>query len=243
MRTPRSKRTNRTNMQSLIKNAHTITAIGRHGNKDTTGDLSPKGRRQSAWSGKNLPSGHFLVVRAGSAPARLPSTARELHAAFPGKKSDQIEFRNELNLDFLTNPKLSEGLIAAHGEAGALAEWMQGRVSEQVMENPQSVGKRKLREIMNASANLNRQQMQGLKPFVANVTSSWTEAAILKVLGIDYAAIKPSKRQSKINPATQGQTLRETEALLFFHLPDGRIILRYRRKAFDVTKALAKALT
>lgn len=238
-RSPRSQRKNRLNAQNLFKTARSVTAIGRHALDDpATADLTSEGRDKSRWSGKKIPSTHFLIVRSGTEPARVTSTAREILDNFPGKKSQAIELSEALKLEFIKDYPAWRAMVAERGKQTVMDDWMEGKIPTSILEKPEAVGIRRLKDIMDAEKNLDRTQLQGLKPFIANVTISWVDYPLLKVLGLDYRKIVPSKKLATKNPPKPGQTLRFTEAMLFFHMPDGRIILRYRGKPFDVTKKL-----
>jgi hypothetical protein len=64
---------------------------------------------------------------------------------------------------------------------------------------------------------------------------------MLKSLGIDYRSVKPKKSRAKVKP-TPGASYQETEAMLFFHLPNNKIVMRWRGRPFDVTRQIQAIL-
>jgi len=146
------------------------------------------------------------------------------------------------------NPKnkaKAEALAAEVGDAKFLSDWVNGKLNPRLIAPPETVGTEILKgSIQNTQALMNTSIQ---KPFGLNVTSSWYESAILKVLGIDYRTVEPKRKTKAKHPQAlsapgKGSYFKETEAMLFFHLPDGKMILSWRGKKFDVTKPLAKIL-
>lgn len=225
-------------MKRLIAGAIGVTAIGRHSLKsDSSSGLSTKGELKASYAGRNLPKGFDIAVRTGRLP-RHQATANKMFYTYPGKRLGGVKIAYELGLGYIKNEPVVDRLIAGSGDAKVLESWIAGRIPSEVMEKPLAVGIQILR---GAVPQTYRHISKGARPFALNITSCWSEAAILKALGIDYKSIKPKRSRSK-NPPKQGEPLKETEAMLFFHMPDGRTILAFRGRRFDVTKKLQEIL-
>lgn len=221
----------------LLREARGVTAIGRHSIKgDTPSGLTLEGEAKAQWSGRNLPKGFFVSASSGNEP-RHQTTAKRMVETFPGKKSMQVRVLEELGFQHVKDKQKMGEIMKNLGLAKALSKWIDGKIPQDIADTPEKTGAKILHYAIGETKKL--MQSSPEKPFHLNVASSWIEAAILKVLGIDYRTIKPRKGRSR-SPPKQGETLKETEALLFFHLPGGRTILSFRGRKFDVTKALAK---
>ena len=226
-------------MKNLLKQTAGVTAIGRHSIKGKTrSGLTLEGKAKATWSGRNLPQGFKVIARAGELP-RQRMTARKIVNAYSGSREMRIPIAPELGFQWFKNMSEVEKMIAQKGDPVVEAEWIDEKIPTTILENPLVVGRVVLKNAIQETKNLMSASPD--RPFHLNLTSSWFGAAMLKALGIDYRTIKPKRPRSK-NPPKKGQTLKETEALLFFHLPDGRTILRFRGHAFDVTRPLEKIL-
>ncbi|GEM_PF-6690161 len=236
-------------MTTLLNQARGVTAIGRHSikasaavAKDTV--LSEKGESRARWSGRNLPQGFVVSARAGELPRQRRTTELMLEA-YPGFKHPTVVHEPVLGFQWFKDMKALEGMITEHGDAGTLAKWMNNEIPTHIVERPEVVGREVLKNTIGHTQSLLAAGKE--RPFVINGTSSWFDAVILKALGIDYRKITPNrtkkaKHPEALEPKKRGESLLETEALLFFHLPNGKIILKFRGKAFDVTKPLKKIL-
>ncbi|MFH0714483.1 MAG: hypothetical protein V1847_01575 [Candidatus Diapherotrites archaeon] len=197
---------------------------------------------KAIWAGQHLPSGFLLSVVHGDEP-RHQSTANYVHAAYPGRKepfttATASALAPELGVQWLKNPKAYQKLVEEFGREAVIRKWIDGNVSPEVLERPEIVGK----EILKKRLRETKVQIAfGYRPFHAAVSSAPYDAAMLKVLGIDYARVKPKTGAGR--EPKRGETFKETEAMLFYHLPDGRIILSWRGKKFDVSKKLDKLLS
>lgn len=233
----------------LLHDARGVTAIGRHSFKEKTpSGLSKEGIRKAIWSGRHLPVGFKLHARAGELP-RQQSTAKVMLWSYRGKKRRGVEEALKLGYMWFKNPSHIDELIEKNGggkqgDAKVLQMWMDGKIPARIAENPRTAGESILRDAIANTEQLARTSQE--RPFVLNLTSSWFDAAILKALNIDYRNIRPKKQRNLRRLAgrevEQGDTFRETEAMLFFHLPDNRIILSWRGKKMDVTRQLRKIL-
>ncbi len=235
---PLARKISNLKTSNLIENASGITAIGRHSLKGKgKSGLSRTGWGKAAWAGRNLPKGFKLVTSHGD-QIRHSTTARIARSNFKGKKERQMRLRSDLGFGCIKNPEAMVALEKTKSDAALLADWIDGRIPETVLERATVVGDRILkRSIPETTALIAAKK----RPFHLNITSAWFEAAVMKSLGTDYRAIKPKGSRAKNKPA-QGETLKETEAMLFFHMPNGQTIMKFRGRPFDVTTQLSQIL-
>lgn len=223
----------------LLQNARGVTAIGRHSIKGKTrSGLTPEGKGKANWAGRNLPPGFKVSARSGELP-RQRMTARLMVNAYRGEKEMRIPVVPELGFQWIRNVPEVEKMIGQKGDAGVLADWINGKIPENIMTNPRTTGESILKSAIQETQRL--MQSSEKRPFALNATSSWWDAAMLHALGIDYRKITPKRPRAR-NPAKQGDSFKETEAMLFFHLPGGKTILKFRGKAFDVSKKINEIL-
>ncbi len=223
----------------LLQNAQGITAIGRHSIKGKTrSGLTPEGKGKAAWAGRNLPSGFKVSARSGELP-RQRMTARLMVNEYRGEKEMRIPVVPELGFQWIRNMPEVEKMVGQKGDAGVLAEWIDGKIPAQLMADPRTTGEAILKSAIQETQRLMKASEK--RPFALNASSSWWDAAMLHALGIDYRKVAPKKLRAR-NPPKQGDSFKETEAILFFHMPNRRIILSWRGRKFDVTEKLETIL-
>jgi hypothetical protein len=227
-----------------MRNALAVTAIGRHSLKikkdhppSRMGITSP-GKEKSRWAGKNLPRGFKVFARAGELP-RQRATARLMVNAYPGPKQMRIPVSNELGFKWQKQPDAVDGLAEKWGLDGFFSRWIEGTVPTELIEKPEIIGRAILIDSIKETNRLMATTAE--RPFALNLSSSLYDIAILQALGIDYRKIRPKNPRSK-NPPSPGEPFKETEAMLFFHMPGNRMVLRWRGHPFDVTIPLKKIL-
>ena len=226
-------------MSHLLKNSKGVTAIGRHSIKGKTPNgLAIEGEGKAAWAGKRLPEGFRLFASHGD-QTRHATTAKLMMENYKGFKAENMKLSDELGFKCIKNMPFLEERIKATSDAQVLADWIDGRISTEVIAPAAQTGAAALKYSLGETEKLMKATPE--RPFHLALTSSWFDAAMLQALGIDYRSIKPKKLRAKAKPA-QGDSFKETEAILFFHVPGQGIAMRFRGRPFDVTKQLKAIL-
>lgn len=138
---PRKRNLNaRMNQQNLLRQATGVTAIGRHSIKGKTrSGLTPEGKGKARWAGRNLPPGFKVSARSGEL-ARQRMTARLMVNEYRGEKEMRIPVVPELGFQWVRNMPEVERMIGKKGDAGVLADWIDGKIAHNVMVDPRSTG-------------------------------------------------------------------------------------------------------
>ena len=228
----------------LWKNAKGVTAIGRHSIKgDATiegvsSGLSEAGILKAKNSAKRLPAGFRVFVSHGEQKRHL-STAKLMLESYEGFKAENVRLAEDLGFKCMKNVNAIEERIKATSDAQVLADWVDGKISKDIIADPVQTGRAVLKYSLGETEKLISSSKE--RPLHLNLTSSWFDGVVLKALGIDYRSIKPKNLREKEKPL-QGETFKPTEAILFFHVPRQGIAMRYRGRPFDVTKQLLSIL-
>ena len=203
--------------------------FGRHSIKKagTKTGLSRPGIRLARLVGKRIPK-RWMVKGYHSPVIRAESTVRLMlrsHQKSGGKAYPVIRPKKELGLSYIVNPAACDRLEAKLGEKTFLRRWLNGKISERLIHHPHRVADAIIRRRFGLGQRIAR---LGFKDkLLKSVSHAWQiEAVFERLTGTRYDALPP------------GTQARPTEAMEVIHYQNGKAILTYRGKRFDVTKRL-----
>jgi hypothetical protein len=147
-----------------------------------------------------------------------------------GKTYPSIRVRKELGLGAAIRDEIAaEKLLVKHGEPKFLRLWLDGKVSQKIIASPKEVADNIIKKRFGLSQKIAK---AGAKEIMLdNLTHSWLVEAVFERL-----------TNTKFNNLKPGTMVRETEGLVISHYKNGKAVLRYRNKSFDVTQKLESIL-
>lgn len=210
------------------------TVLRRHskkGPKTITG-LSLKGIRLARRKGQKLPRGVKVKGYHSGKPRAAASLRCELGAfrAKGGKTYSQS--RKRAYLSPMTDAQYAAlmPMIERFGsEEAVIRRWLDGNIPSKVIEKPKLLADRIIKKRFGLGQRIAE---KGTKDkILENVSHAWTVEAVFERL--------TGQRFDKMSPGTYA---REMEGLSVTHYKNGKAILRYRKKSFDITERLKKIL-
>jgi len=234
-----------------------VSTLNRHSIKGKTGPyaksygLIPEGVELAESSAETLPEGRKAKVYV-SGSQRYPSTS--VRAAATGslqrasyRKSGRgnafktrIRRKPVLSFDFMHNEKKEAALEKKYGEEGLLRRWLDGKVPRSIMDPYEEVADKIIRERFGLGQRLARMGRRDL--LLHNVTHGYiVEAVFTRLTGRRFEntrAPKPPPASAHKGPSM----VRETEGLKITHYKNGRAVLRYRGRSYEVTTKLKQIL-
>jgi hypothetical protein len=223
----------------LFNASRGVFIIGRHTDKGSTPTgITPAGEKRAVWSAKNLPKGFVLHLRHPKKP-RHSVTAQIVYKEYEGEKGT-IQELDSLNFDrYVKDMGAFDNLMASIGDPKVTQDWVAGKYSAKIVDEPAFVGKTILNDVANQ---FHESEVKGEKNLLVAVTSTGAEGSILKSLGIDPMQFKAkkslanrSKEKRRVLPQP-GDLLRFTEGMLFFVGPNNELIMKFRGRAFRLKK-------
>jgi hypothetical protein len=210
------------------------TTLGRHSikKKTTKTGLSQAGINLARASGRTNLSGK---VKGYTSPVTRAKKTLEYklgaYRAKGGKTYPNIRLKKELDLGKVVRDMGAlEKLFEKYGaEEPVLRKWLDGKISSKAMVPAKEVADQIIKKRFGLGQRVAR---TGTKDrTLENVSHSWfVEAVFERLTGVKFEAMRP------------GTMVRETEGLTVNHYKNGKAVLRYRGKSFDVTKQLNSIL-
>ena len=210
------------------------TNLRRHskkGPKTRTG-LSLEGIRLAQRKGRKLPK-DVKVKGYHSGKPRTNASLRYEFGAFRAKGGKTYpESRKRAYLSSMTDAQYAAlfPMIKKLGsEEAVMRRWLDGKLPASTLEKPGPVADRIIKKRFGLGQRIAR--MGAKNRLLENLSHAWTVEAVFERL--------TGQRFDKMHPGTYA---REMEGLTVTHYKNGKAVLRYRGKSFDVTKKLNKIL-
>lgn len=195
--------------------------------------LTSEGIDLARQTGRKLDKGVKVKGYYSGVPRSKASLEYELGAfrAKGGKTYPQIRERGELkSFNFVKDMASLDRMIEqAANEDQVLRRWLDGKLSTAIIEKPKVVADKVIRKRFGLGQRVAR--MGGKDRLLENVAHSWLiEAVFERLTGKKFEEMQP------------GTMVREMEPLVMTHYKNGKTVLRYRGKSFDVTKRFNQIL-
>lgn len=217
---------------------HVTVSLERHADRrdGTKTGLSAKGIAK-ARKGRRVPASFRIKGYHGLTPRTVSTIELGQKAAkrrgikiYPTPKLKlgmQRGKRHELSGDYyILNETAVDRLIEKRGEAVFLRDWLDGKISKKIMMSPQTVADAIIRKRFALGARASRRGIR--KVVMRNITRGWNpEAVFERLTGRRYEFTTP--RNTMVRPS---------ESLTVSFLANGKAILSFRRKKYDVTANL-----
>lgn len=179
-----------------------------------TGRAMAKGRKVKGY--------HSGVVRAKASLEYELGSFR----ALGGKTYASTRARKAMGIDYIKDREAFGRLFKRYGgEDAVMRRWLDGKVSTRFIEKPEGVADKIIKNRFRVGKKIAE---GGTKDrMLENVSHAWNIEAVFERL--------TGKKFNKMKPGTGA---REMEGLTVTHYKNGKAVLRYRGKSFDVTKRL-----
>ena len=193
--------------------------------------LSSAGVKLARASGRKILSGK---VKGYTSPVVRAESTLKLgigsHRAKGGKTYPAVRKRKELGLDAaIRNMDAAIAEMKKYGEEKTLRRWLDGKISSSIMVPSKEVADSIIKKRFGLGQRVAK--MGAKEIMLDNLTHSWiVEAVFERLTGTNFNTLKP------------GTMVRETEGLTVTHYRNGKAVLKYRNKSFDITKKLDSIL-
>lgn len=189
--------------------------------------LSRKGINEAFRHGKKIPSGYKLAGRHGDLPRAKSSAKRSLagYKSVKGKTYKNVRERSNLSyMDSVVDEKQYDALVEKLGEVNFLRKWIDGEISSDIVKPAQEFADAIIRRTLRLGTVLNKKGARNIA--VRNVSHAGVvEAVFERLTGKHFDQTLP-----------RNQIARPNEGIHLTFFPNGKIILKYRNKNYDVTK-------
>ena len=211
------------------------TELVRHSFKKsgTKTGLSAKGIAAARKSGRTIPL-HYKVAGRHSGSSRAKSTLELAMASFRekgGKTYKTTRPRKKIGLKSVFKNdeaiKIVDKWIEQQGEVNVLRKWIDGKISTRLVFPANQVADNIIKWELGFGSYLAREGVRGIN--VRYQSHSWIVDAVFERL-----------TGKKFNLIAPGTVSRENERIVLTHYKNGKTILSYRGKSFDVTKRFSE---
>ncbi|PIU22129.1 MAG: hypothetical protein COT14_02745 [Candidatus Diapherotrites archaeon CG08_land_8_20_14_0_20_30_16] len=218
---------------NLVKQSRAMAIVARH-SINAGFNLDLNGRRQAFWAGSKLPSG-FEIISAGSKFDRTLETIDYATQGYDSAKTGRTT--KGIADERLKKGQLTDAEKAELQTRNRINEILSALDARKPIQELKKLGQQLLKFMITEIAKSVKQQR---KPLGLYVTHEGAEIAIFSALGIikekeDIEKIFGKRKPTKL-VKDAGPNLTHTEGILFYFLQNGRIIMSFRKKKFDITR-------
>lgn len=216
----------------LVRKSKAMAIVARH-SINTGFNLDIAGRRQAFWAGSKLPTG-FEIISAGSKFNRTLETIDNATQGYDLARNQRVTKR-------IIDERIKKGELTDAEKLGLQAkkrinEILSALDARKPVSELKSLGEQLLKFMVTEMITSIKQQR---KPMGLYVTHEGAEIAIFSALGVikekeDIEKIFGKRKPTKLVKGADS-TLAHTEGILFYFLTDGRVIMSFRKKKFDIT--------